>query len=142
MFTTWAEERTMTTPVNDVGLHILIVEDQPDCAESMALLLRMYGHEVECAANGPTALAKARIDKPDVVLLDLGLPGMSGFDVAQQLNSQRPRKTPLLIAVTGYGQEQDRRHSAEAGMDLHLVKPIDPEQLRVILERFQQVISG
>src|SRR5690242_9513440 len=124
MTTTWSEERTMTVPVNGVGLRILIAEDYADAAESMATLLRMYGHDVEIAANGPTALEKARTDKPDVVLLDLGLPGMSGYDVARQLSEHRPRKTPLLIAVTGFGQEDDRRHAAEAGIDLHLLKPV------------------
>jgi CheY-like chemotaxis protein len=141
MITTFAEERTRAVPVNGVGLRILIAEDNADSAVSMAMLLRMYGHDVEIAANGPTALEKARRVKPDVVLLDIGLPGMTGYDVARQLSDHPPRKTPLLIAVTGFGQEVDRRHSAEAGFDLLLLKPVDPDQLRVILERFQRLLA-
>ena len=141
MMTTWPEETTMTAPVNGVGLRILIAEDNTDGAVSMAMLLRIYGHDVEIAANGPTALEKARTDKPDVVLLDLGLPGMSGYDVARQLSKHRPRKTPLLIAVTGFGREEDRRHSAEAGIDLHLLKPVNPDELQAVLKRFQQLLA-
>jgi CheY-like chemotaxis protein len=135
------EKRAATAPVNVAGLRILIAEDNADCAVSMALLLRMYGHDVKIAADGPTALEKARTDKPDVVLLDIGLPGMSGYDVARQLSDHRPCKTPLLVAITGYGREEDERHSAEAGIDMHLVKPVDPERLRSILERFQQLLG-
>src|SRR5438105_4057607 len=107
MITTCAEEGTVARSVKGVGLRILIVEDNIDSAVSMAILLRMYDHAVEIAANGPIALEKVRMDKPDVVLLDLGLPGMSGYDVARQLSVRRPRKTPLLIAVTGYGMAED-----------------------------------
>lgn len=123
------------------GLHILIAEDRADCADSLALLLRLYGHDVEIARTGPAALERARSDEPDVVLLDLGLPGMSGYDVARRISDRRPKKTPLLIAVTGFGQDEDRRRSLEAGCDLHMVKPVDPEQLRVVLEMFQRTIG-
>ena len=130
----------VSVPANDGGLRVLIAEDNVDSALSMALLLRIYGHSVEIASNGPIALEKARADKPEVVLLDIGLPGMSGYDVARQLSGHRPGKTPLLIALTGYGMEEDRRHSAEAGFDLHMLKPVDPEELQVVLKRFQQSI--
>ncbi len=123
-------------------LHILIAEDRADCADSLALLLRLYGYDVEIARTGPAALEKAQADGLDVVLLDLGLPGMSGYDVARRISDRRPRKTPLLIAVTGFGQDEDRRRSHEAGCDLHMVKPVDPEQLRTILEMFQRTING
>jgi CheY-like chemotaxis protein len=136
-----AGKKSMTAPVNDAGLRILIAEDYADNAVSMEMLLRMYGHDVAIAANGPTALEKARTDQPDVVLLDLGLPGMSGYDVARQLRDHRPRKRPLLIALSGFGQERDRQHSAEVGIDLHLVKPVAPEVLRAILEWFQQLVA-
>ena len=108
----------------------------------MALLLRLHGHQVAIARNGPAALELARNNKPDVVLLDLGLPLMNGFDVARQLSSTRPRKTPLLIAITGWGREEDRRNSREAGIDLHLLKPVDPAQLEIILKRFRSLIQG
>src|SRR4051812_30497298 len=141
MTTRGAEETIMTAPANGAGLRILVVDDVADCADSMALLLRLYGHEVEIAPNGPIALEKAWADKPDVVLLDLGLPGMSGYDVAKHLSGHRIGKTPLLIAVTGYGTEDARRKSREAGIDLHMLKPVDPERLMAVLERFQEIIK-
>ncbi len=141
MTTTSVEATSKTASINGAGLHILIVDDNDDCAQSMAMLLRLYGHDVVIAPNGRIAVDKARADMPDVVLLDLGLPGMSGYEVAEQLCARRPRKTPLLVAVTGYGGEEDRRNSRKAGIDLHLLKPIDPNQLRAILETFQRVLS-
>jgi two-component system OmpR family response regulator len=131
----------MDDRLDGVGLRILIVEDRADNAVSMAMLLGMYGHNVEIATDGPSALEKARTNEPDVVLLDLGLPGMSGYEVARQLSGHRPGKTPFLVAVTGYGCEEDRRHSAETGIDLHMLKPIDPEALCGVLDRFQRAIS-
>jgi CheY-like chemotaxis protein len=141
MITTLPEEWTKTGAANGVGLRILIAEDNADSAMSLAMLLRMDGHDVEIAANGLIALEKARTDRPDVVLLDVGLPGMSGYDVARQLGDRRPCKMPLLIALTGFGRDEDRRHSAEAGIDLHLVKPIDPDKLQAVLKRFQQLLA-
>ncbi len=123
------------------GLRILVVDDNDDCAESTATLLRLYGHHVDVAASGPTALEMTRTGDPDVVLLDIGLPGMNGYDVARQLTAARPRKTPLVIALSGYGGEKDRRRSAEAGIDLHLVKPVKPDELQAVLVRFQRAIS-
>ena len=136
-----AVESTVSPSLNAAGLRILIAEDHADCALSLAILLPMHGHEVEMAANGPSALEKARTDNPDVVLLDIGLPGMSGYEVSRQLTAHRPRKTPLLIAVTGFGQEEDRRNSAESGIDLHLLKPIDTDELRALLKRFHQFLA-
>lgn len=143
MTTTWTDASTRSDAAHEAGLRILIAEDQADCADSLAGLLRGDGHEVEVARDGPAALEMAEADEPDVVLLDLGLPGMSGFDVARHISDHRPwKKTPLLIAVTGLGQAEDRRHSSEVGIDLHLVKPTDMEQLRIVLTRFQRVIDN
>jgi len=128
------------SPVDGRGLRILIVEDYTDNAITLALLLQMYGHEVQVAKNGVEALKKTQEERPDVLLLDIGLPGMSGYEVARKLKEERPRKTPFLIALTGYGQDEDRRHSTDAGIDLHLVKPVEPEELQVILERYRKVI--
>jgi two-component system, OmpR family, response regulator len=139
--TTATEESAVNAPLDGAGLHILIVEDHPDCAESMAMLLRVYGHEVEVAPNGTAGLDKALFRMPDVVLLDLGLPGLNGYEVARRLSAIRPGRTPLLIAVTGFGQEEDRQRSAEAGVDLHLVKPVEPVTLRAILARFQRLLA-
>jgi CheY-like chemotaxis protein len=126
---------------NDAGFRILIVEDNDDGADSMALMLRMGGYDVDIARDGPAAVVKARAFQPDVVLLDLGLPGMSGYEVARRVGGRRLGRPPLLVAVTGYGREEDRRRSAEAGIDLHLVKPVEPQQLRSVLERFRNAVD-
>jgi len=114
-------------------LHLLVVEDDQDTATSSAMLLRLYGHEVEVAADGPSAMQAARATQPDVVLLDLGLPNMDGWQVAQQIRHLNTQKRPLLIAVSGYGHEEARRRSQDAGIDLHLLKPVDPKELEDIL---------
>ncbi len=132
----------MSAPVNGAGLHILVVEDNADGALSLAMLLRMYGHVVETVANGPAALESVRTHEPDVVLLDIGLPGMSGYEVARRLIGPRPRKTPLVIAVTGFGQAEDRRRCAESGIDMHLLKPVEPEYLQAVLARFQKMLGA
>src|ERR1700712_1999222 len=119
------------------SLKVLVVEDDEDGAESMAMLLRLYGHDVQVARSGRVALESARADRPDVVLLDLGLPGMDGYDVARHLCESNHGEPPLLVAVTGYGGEDHRRRSAEAGIHVHLVKPVDPERLEDVLERFR-----
>ena len=121
-------------------LRVLVVEDHADTAESVAVLLRLHGHEVDVAPDGPTALRIAAQNPPDVALLDIGLPGMDGFEVARRLQ-ERPGKKPLLVAVTGYGQEEDRRRSEQAGIDLHLLKPVDPEELKQLLARFKTIIG-
>ena len=132
----------MIPPVNEAGLRILVADSNPDCAESLAILLRLYGHTVETALDGPAALKKAKDDEPDVVLLELRLPGMTGYDVARHLRANRTSKTPLLIAVTTYARDQDRQRSAEAGVDLHMVKPVDPDHLQSVLAKFQKALAG
>jgi two-component system CheB/CheR fusion protein len=114
-------------------LRILVVEDHPDAAATLVTLIRLWGHDVRAAHDGLSALEVAQAFSPDVVLLDIGLPGMDGWQVAERLCQQPAPKRPLLIAVTGYGQDADRRRSQEAGIDLHLVKPVDPDQLRRVL---------
>jgi CheY-like chemotaxis protein len=121
-------------------LHILTVEDDQETAQNLALLLRKEGHEVNIAPDGPAALRSAQVHQPDVVLLDIGLPGMNGYDVARHLHQQKGEKRPLLIAVTGHAEEKDRQQSEEAGIDLHLVKPVDPGQLNKVLRRFERII--
>src|SRR5262245_32642737 len=97
------------TTGDNQGLHVLVVEDDADCAESTAILLRLYGHSVETARDCPTALQAVERRDPDVVLLDIGLPGVNGWDLAEKIAEQARRK-PLLIAVSGYVQEADRQH--------------------------------
>jgi PAS domain S-box-containing protein len=113
--------------------HILIVDDNVDAAESLALVLRMTGHEVRTAYRGPAALEAARAYPPEVVLLDIGMPGMDGYEVARRLRQELGLKHLLLVALTGYGQEEDRRRSREAAIDYHLIKPVDPEALQALL---------
>jgi PAS domain S-box-containing protein len=112
---------------------ILVVDDNVDAAESIAMILQLDGYNVRCAYDGLAVLAVAREFHPDVVILDIGLPGLSGYEVARQLRDQPDFQRTLLIAVTGYGQEADRRSSKEAGIDHHLTKPVDPSTLQNLL---------
>jgi two-component system, OmpR family, response regulator len=127
--------------VSAPGLRVLVVEDHADSATSLAMLLRISGHEVRVAQDGLAALEMARSDPPDVVLLDLGLPGLDGWQVAERLRRQSAPKRPLFIALTGYGREEDRRRSEEAGIELHLLKPADPVQLLRLLARFHRLLT-
>jgi signal transduction histidine kinase/ActR/RegA family two-component response regulator len=114
---------------------ILVVDDNVDSAESLAVLLRLQGHEVEVAHDGATALAAAQTFRPQAVLLDIGLPGMDGYEVARRLRQQSVPAEMLLVAVTGYCQEEDRRRSQEAGFNAHLVKPVCLGTLHALLAR-------
>jgi signal transduction histidine kinase/DNA-binding response OmpR family regulator len=118
-----------------VGAHrrVLVVDDNADSADTLAMLARLDGHEVRTAQTGAAALEVAQAFRPDVVLLDIGLPGMDGYEVARQLRAGAAGAPILLAAVTGYGQEADRNRSRQAGFDLHLVKPVEPEVLRRLL---------
>jgi DNA-binding response OmpR family regulator len=117
-------------------LRVLIAEDNLDCAETTAMLLRHHGHHAQVATDGFTALELARAERPDVVLLDIRLPGMDGWTVASQIRKYWSHDKPLLIAVTGMARDEDRQHSAESGIDLHLTKPVDPERLNAMLDCF------
>ncbi len=114
---------------------ILIVDDNVDTALGMARLLKNLGHEVHAAHDGPSAIELARGFRPEFVLLDIGLPGMDGHRVASALREQDIHKQTVIIAVTGYGQEEDRRRSHAAGCDYHLVKPVDFDQLIRLIAR-------
>jgi CheY-like chemotaxis protein len=114
-------------------LRTVVVDDNVDAAESLADLLRMLGHDVQVAHDGPGGLAVARAAKADVVLLDIGLPGMSGYEVARRLRAD-PDFTALLVAVSGYGREEDRHQSREAGIEHHFVKPLDFRQLQLLFD--------
>jgi PAS domain S-box-containing protein len=112
---------------------VLVVDDNVDAAESVAMLLRLAGHDVRVAHNGPEAVQVATTYRPEVVVLDIGLPGMSGYEVARSLRQDPQFRDTLLVAVTGYGQEEDRQRSEEAGFDHHLTKPVDPDRLQLLL---------
>jgi len=117
---------------------VLIVEDNLDAAESLVRLLRLSGHEVQAAYDGKQAIAEAEKFLPDVALLDIGLPDVSGYDVARHVRGQPWGKEMMLIALTGWGQEEDKRQTKEAGFDQHIVKPVDPESLLKMLEGFSK----
>lgn len=112
---------------------VLVVDDNPDVANSFAMLLDALGHEVHVTHDGPSALAAVRQIHPEVVFLDIGLPGMDGYEVARRLRAEYPPHAMLLVAVTGYGQLDDCRHAAEAGFDHHLLKPVDVGILEALL---------
>lgn len=113
---------------------VLIADDNIDAAESLGMLLELGGHEVRMAHQGREALSQAQLFRPDVALLDIGMPDMSGYDVARQLRQAPWAQGLLLIAVTGWGQEDDRRRALEAGFDHHLCKPVDADTLNDLIE--------
>lgn len=110
-------------------LHVLVVEDNRDSAEGLRMLLEICGYKVSLAHTGPEGLETAKLKRPDVVLCDIGLPGLDGFAVAMALREDPNTASTKLIAVTGYGQDADRRRALEAGFDVHLVKPVEPDRL-------------
>ena len=112
---------------------ILVVNDNRYNANSLGVLLRTLGQDVEMAYDGPAAMELVRRRRPDLVLLDIGLPGMDGYEVARRCRQDEDLRRIMLVAMTGYGKEEDRRRSQEAGFNAHLVKPVNLEDLRVLL---------
>ena len=123
------EEGTPRVPVKTLSRRILIIDDNADASEALAMLLAGEGHVVETRLDGPQGLEAATAFRPDIVLLDIGLPGMDGYEVAKKLRGTATTRDTMLIAVTGYGQPGDQLKSAEAGFDHHLVKPVELEAL-------------
>ncbi|HZU36375.1 MAG TPA: ATP-binding protein [Gemmataceae bacterium] len=120
------------TPASS-GRRLLVVDDNQDAADSLAVLLRLQGHEVEVAHDGAAALELAQDYRPEIVFLDLGMPGMDGYEVARRLRQQPGLEQVRLAALTGWGQQEDRRRTAAAGFDHHLVKPVEPDLLQQLL---------
>jgi len=114
---------------------VLIVEDNADARAMLRMALELLGHTVTDAGDGETGVAQAAAAPPEVAIIDVGLPGLDGYGVAEQIRRQPGGKAVLLVALTGYGLPEDRRRSAEAGFDLHLVKPVEPEQLAEVISR-------
>jgi signal transduction histidine kinase len=114
---------------------ILVVDDNVDSADSLATLLELSGHQVRTAYGGAAALEAAESHRPEVVLLDIGLPGMDGYEVARRLRGGTTSAGVTLVALTGYGQDTDRRRTQEAGFDHHLVKPVNPDELARLLAK-------
>jgi signal transduction histidine kinase len=116
-------------------VRVLVVDDNPDSVKSMALLLELEGHEVLTAHDGKSGLEISLRERPDLVLLDIGLPGLDGYQTCQAMRA-RGLKGTLIIAMTGYGQDEDRRRSQQAGFDAHHVKPVDLQAIRELLSRW------
>ena len=132
-----AQPETRGSPSDLVGsapLRVLVVDDNQDAAETLAFLMRLEGHTVEVAFDGPTALSEAKKLRPQVVLLDVGMPGMDGYEVVRELRAREPTKSAVIVALTGYGQPEDRARAKDAGFDDHLTKPIDSSLLTKILK--------
>jgi signal transduction histidine kinase len=129
--------RPVIEPAKTAGqpLRILVVDDSQDTAESLALVLRIEGHEVRMAYDGSAALEIAQFFRPDVAILDIGLPGINGYELGRRIRELESARKILLIALTGYGQAQDHHRSLENGFDHHLVKPVDPVVLQETIAR-------
>ena len=117
----------------DGGPRVLVVDDDADTADSLVLLLTLWGCRAAAAYDGRTAAGQALASRPDVVVLDLGLPGLDGYEVARRLRVAPGLEKVRLIAVSGFGREEDRARSRAAGFDHHLLKPVEPEVLRDLL---------
>lgn len=133
------ETKTPPTDTNEPAsapkghCRVLVVDDNVDSAECLALFLRLSGHEVQMAHDGPTAIDAAQMFQPQVVLLDIGLPKLDGYEVARRLREWPEMQKAVFIALTGYGRTEDQRLSRQAGFDHHLVKPVDPEAVEALI---------
>jgi CheY-like chemotaxis protein len=114
---------------------LLLIEDNPDIGETLRDLLELLGHQAEWASDGLRGVEVALATQPEVALVDIGLPGIDGYEVARRVRASEPGKKVLLIALTGYDRPEDRRRSLEAGFDAHLVKPVDPDELTALIVR-------
>jgi two-component system CheB/CheR fusion protein len=123
------------------GARIVLVEDHPDAAESLALLLELLGHRVRVFNEGAAALQAAHSDPPDIMVVDIGLPGIDGYEVARRARRDPLLQHAVLIALTGYGCDEDRRESSAAGFDHHLVKPVEPRALEDLVARLGRPAS-
>ena len=109
--------------------HVVIVDDDANVREAVCALLALGGHRVDEAGNGERAVELALTRQPDVMLIDIGLPGLDGYEVARRIRGARLRRPPFLVALTGYGRAEDRRRARDAGFDEYLVKPADAEEI-------------
>jgi CheY-like chemotaxis protein len=123
------------------SLRVLVVDDNVDTAQTLAMLLKTSGHDVRTAHTGPNALEATLDYQPNVVLLDIGLPGLNGYEVAKRIRQQPVLHNIVLVAMTGYGQETDRQLSQESGFDHHLVKPADFGKVQQILATISEKAS-
>jgi CheY-like chemotaxis protein len=126
-------ETTVVTPIQRRG-RIIVADDNRDAAESLSLVLQFVGYEVFTAFDGSEALAIGARERPDAALVDIGMPGMSGHEVARRIRLEAWGKRIVLIALTGWGQDHDKQAAMAAGFDEHLTKPVDPAEVERLLE--------
>jgi CheY-like chemotaxis protein len=124
-------------PAGKRSLRILVVDDNVDAADGLKMLLELNREQVRVAYDGESALTIARDFRPQVVLLDVGMPRMDGYEIARRLKAAPETRETVLVAVTGWGQPEDRKRSREAGFDHHLVKPVEPSTLERLLDSFK-----
>src|SRR4051794_32344617 len=117
-------------------LKVLVVDDEPDMVASIMVLLKIWGHRAYAASNGADAIRELTQYQPDVILLDLVMPGLSGFDMARRIHEKSLFKRPFLIAMSGMADDANRRFAAEAGIDMAYSKPVDCDHLKGVLQRF------
>jgi signal transduction histidine kinase/DNA-binding response OmpR family regulator len=137
-----AEQNIAVLNASKSGRRVLVIDDNIDAAESIAVFLRLEGHEVRTVSDGPQAVAIAQVFAPQVAVVDIGLPGMNGYEVARRLRLKGSGAPALLIALTGYGQKEDRARSTEAGFDHHFVKPADPRLIQAAIASWDGPSSG
>ncbi|MGH8170597.1 MAG: ATP-binding protein [Steroidobacteraceae bacterium] len=128
-----AQQESLVIPPG--SLRVLIADDNHDAADSMAMLISMDGYKVQAVYGGQAAVTAAETFRPDVALLDIGMPELDGYAAAREIRRQRDGVETYLIALTGWGQQEDKRQALEAGFDMHLTKPVDPQQLRNLLHK-------
>jgi signal transduction histidine kinase/ActR/RegA family two-component response regulator len=121
--------RPSTSTVKESPLRVLVVDDNRDAAETLAFLLQLEGHDVAVAFDGQAALSESDKSHPQVVLLDIGMPGMDGYQVVREMRQREPTKSAVILALTGYGQPEDRARAKAAGFNDHLTKPVEPSRL-------------
>jgi signal transduction histidine kinase/ActR/RegA family two-component response regulator len=129
------EESAAPQPPPERCARVLVVEDNPDTAESLTMLLELLGHRVRAVYDGVAALDAARTSPPDVMLVDIGLPGMDGYELARRVRRDSDLHGVILVALTGYGREEDKQQAMAAGFDYHLVKPVSPDALHGLVSR-------
>ncbi|MEO8629323.1 MAG: response regulator [Betaproteobacteria bacterium] len=122
-----------TQSSNDGGRRVLVVDDNADAAESIGTLLEIFGHSVQIAGDGEGALKRAREFQPEAIVLDIGLPGIDGYEVARRLRERPEMQNTIMLAVSGYGRPDDVKRALDAGFDHHLVKPADPDAIHHLL---------
>jgi two-component system OmpR family response regulator len=142
MFAPDRAEESQAEPAALSGLRVLVVDDNVDAAQTLAMLVQLAGHDVRIAYDGPPALTLAQAFQPQVVLLDLNLPAMDGYEVARKLRERPETHEAVLAAVSGWGQPEDKLRSKDAGFDRHFVKPVDPNIITKLLSDAQRGRRG